>query len=335
VFYVRERGRFFPDDSEDKGRLLSAGFHNVMGYFRDDTPLMQLILDDTGQKKLNDLWDEFDFIADYTERTWVQYFFNQSGEVEGNGRESGSVRPSDKEVSATPVIFGLRDAYLAKARADHSPVGMEAIRDHFERVNGAIRYAESMRAEAEPKHLEALLNFAARAYRRPLPKAERDDIVGYYHTLREKNELTHEEAIRNSLVSILMAPDFSFRLDLLDARGPRSPEIKTVAAVSGRPLSAYALASRLSYFLWSSMPDQELLAHAAAGDLQRPEILIAQTRRMLKDNRASGLATEFGATGSTSGSSKNITPSTGSASPASTMSCERRCFRNPSECWRT
>ncbi len=64
-------------------------------------------------------------------------------------------------------------------------------------------------------------------------------------------------------------------------------------ATSGRALSAYALASRLSYFLWSSMPDQELLAHAAAGDLQRPDVLLAQTRRMLKDPRVSGLATEF------------------------------------------
>ena len=46
AFYIRERGRFYPDDSEDKGRLLSAGFHNVMGYVRDDTPLIELILDD-------------------------------------------------------------------------------------------------------------------------------------------------------------------------------------------------------------------------------------------------------------------------------------------------
>src|SRR5205085_1533048 len=50
TFYVKERGRYFPDDSEDKGRLLSAGYHNVMGYWRDDTPRMELILDDSGQK---------------------------------------------------------------------------------------------------------------------------------------------------------------------------------------------------------------------------------------------------------------------------------------------
>ena len=64
-----------------------------MGYFRDDTPLMELILDEKGQKELNRLWDEFDFIADYTSRTFVQYYYNQSGEVLGNGAESGQPRP--------------------------------------------------------------------------------------------------------------------------------------------------------------------------------------------------------------------------------------------------
>lgn len=64
-------------------------------------------------------------MAHFTARTWVQYFFNQS-EVQGNGREfSGSERPSDKAVSATPVIFGLRDAYLAKAAPGNNQVSME------------------------------------------------------------------------------------------------------------------------------------------------------------------------------------------------------------------
>ena len=60
------------------------------------------------------------------------------------------------------------------------------------------------------------------------------------------------------------------------------------------PLTDYALANRLSYFLWSSMPDAELLAHAARGDLRRPDVLRAQVRRMLRDERVSRLATEFG-----------------------------------------
>ena len=48
---------------------------------------MELILNEKGQKELNRLWDEFDFIADFTARTWVGYFFNQSGEVQGTGAE--------------------------------------------------------------------------------------------------------------------------------------------------------------------------------------------------------------------------------------------------------
>ena len=288
TFYVTERGRYFPDDSEDKGRLLSAGYHSVVGFFRDDTPLMELILDEKRQKEINRLWDEFDFIARFTERTWVQYFFNQSGEVQGKGAESATARPADHQVTDSAVITAMRDAYLAKATADptNDPVAPQAIRAHFDSIDSTLRRLEKERMEAEPKQLEALLGFTARAYRRPLTKEERDDLLAYYHALRTKNELSHEEALRDSVVSVLMSPDFLYRIDLSDAAAAssRSPV---------RPLSGYALASRLSYFLWCSMPDDELLRHAAAGDLRRPGVLLAQTRRMLKDARVDGLATEF------------------------------------------
>jgi Protein of unknown function (DUF1592)/Protein of unknown function (DUF1588)/Protein of unknown function (DUF1587)/Protein of unknown function (DUF1595)/Protein of unknown function (DUF1585) len=284
AFYVKERGRYFPDDSDDKGRLLSASYHNTMGYFRDDTPLMELILDEKGQKELDRLWDDFEFIANYTARTWIQYFFNQSGEVQGKGAESGTPRPLDHEIIDTAVIMGLRDAYLAKATADpeNDPAAPEAIHDHFGLVNTTLRNLEKERIDAEPKHLDALLHFASRAYRRPLTKAERDDLLAYYHSLRGK--LSHEAAIRDSIVSLLVSPDFLYRIELAGS--------KTSAARSV-PLSDYALASRLSYFLWSTMPDDELFRHAATGDLRRPDVLLAQTRRMLKDERARGLATEF------------------------------------------
>jgi hypothetical protein len=60
-----------------------------MGYTRDDTPLMEMILDEKGQKELDNLWLEFDTIADFTTRTYVQFFFNQSGEIEGTGARVG------------------------------------------------------------------------------------------------------------------------------------------------------------------------------------------------------------------------------------------------------
>jgi Protein of unknown function (DUF1592)/Protein of unknown function (DUF1588)/Protein of unknown function (DUF1587)/Protein of unknown function (DUF1595)/Protein of unknown function (DUF1585) len=318
TFYVTERGRYFPDDSEDKGRLLSAGYHNTGGYYRDDLPLVQLILDDNGKKELDRLWNEFDYIADFSAHTWTQYFFNQSGEVFGKGAESGSDRPTDHAVTDAEVISRMRDAYLAKAAADstNDPVAAEAIRAHFDQTNATLRSLEKERADAEPIQLEALLQFAERAYRRPLTQAERTDLLAYYHEDRTKNQLSHEEAIRNAITGVLMEPDFLYRLDIgmPTNESPSSPS-KTTASVTTNlssrpkrsgversavsllvatePLSSYALASRLSYFLWASMPDEELLRHAAANDLQKPSVLLAQTRRMMKDSRVRGLATEF------------------------------------------
>jgi len=296
VFYVTERGRFFPDDSQDKGRLLSAGYHSVVGFYRDDTPLIELILDENGKKEIDRLWREFDYIANFTARTWIQYFFNQSGEVQGKGAESASDRPANNEVTDEPVIFAMRDAYLKKAEADpaNDPIAPAAIRDHYERINATLRSLEMERKDSRPKHLQALVQLAARAYRRPLSKAESEDLLGYYQLLRTKNELTHEDAIRETAVTVLMSPDFLYRIDLQDSRPGGGPvSRKATPKGSSRRLSSYDLASRLSYFIWSSNPDEELLKHAAAGDLQKPDVLLAQTRRMLKDPRVRGLATEF------------------------------------------
>jgi Protein of unknown function (DUF1592)/Protein of unknown function (DUF1588)/Protein of unknown function (DUF1587)/Protein of unknown function (DUF1585)/Protein of unknown function (DUF1595) len=300
AFYITERGRYFPDDSEDKGRLLSAGYHNIMGYYRDDLPLIQLILDDNGIRELNRLWDEFDYIADFSARTWTQYYFNQSGEVFGKGDESGSERPTDHAVTDSEVIFKMRDVYLAKAAADPSndPVAAEAIRAHFDQTNATLRSLEKERTEAESRQLESLLQFAARAYRRPLTPAERTELIGDYHQDRTRNQLSHEDALRGAITEVLMEPDFLYRLDMTDPQTPsgagsHAVVLKTSTAVPAEPLSSYALASRLSYFLWASMPDEELLRHAAANDLQKPAVLLAQARRMMKDSRVRGLATEF------------------------------------------
>jgi hypothetical protein len=212
-FYARERGRFYPIDTIDKGRLLGAGFHNVMGYFRDDTVLSDMILDEAGRKELDRLWQEFDFIADYTIRTWDQFVFNSGG-----GR-SGVERPSFDESTTEPVIFRFRDHYLAQAAPSNNPAVTRAIETHFNGINTEIRWVERARKEAEPRHLEALLRFAARAYRRPLEQDERDEILGYYHELRDKSNLSHEEAIRASVISILVSPDFLYRVDLVDDAG--------------------------------------------------------------------------------------------------------------------
>src|SRR5262249_7583325 len=147
-------------------------------------------------------------------------------------------------------------------------------------------------SESDVGHSEGLPNFASRAYRRFLAQEERDEILAYYRELRDKNGMSHEDAVRASIVSQLVSPDFCYRVDLIEA-GMGSVPKSAGPAVGIRPLSNYALASRLSYFLWSSMPDEELMAHAAAGDLSKPATLAAQVRRMLKDDRSRALATEF------------------------------------------
>jgi hypothetical protein len=276
---------------------LSAGYHSVMGYWRDDNPLVELILDDKGKTELDKLWVEFDFYASHTARTFIQYYFNQSGEVLGGGAESGRPRPIGKEVTDSSVIAAIRDEYIALANASGNAIAAAWMPSHFDRIDATLRSLEKMRAAAEPVHLEALAKFAERAYRRPLSVAERDGLTLYYQKLRKQGALSHEDAMRDSVASILISPFFLYPVDLgpVEQKRALTSSAAVGSSVAAVPLSGYGLASRLSYFLWSSMPDQELLDRAAAGDLTRPTVLIAQARRMLKDPRARGLATEFGA----------------------------------------
>src|SRR5262249_16562798 len=170
AFCLRERGRFYPITSMDKGRFLGAGFHNVMGYFRDDAPLVQLILDESGKKELDALWQEFDFIADYTLRTYYQFIYNAG---EGGGlRRNISDRPSANEFATEAAIIRLRDQVLARVASEADPAIPDVVKDYFDRTNAQIRWVERARLEAEPRQLDALLKFAARAYRRPLAQEE-------------------------------------------------------------------------------------------------------------------------------------------------------------------
>jgi len=292
AFYVQERGKFFPDNSADAGRLLSAGYHSVMGFWRDDNPLVELILDEKGKKELDRLWTEFDFYASHTARTFIQFYFNQAGEVQGGGSEAALPRPVGREVTDSSVIAEVRDQYVALAKASGNGIAAAWMPQHFDRIDSTLRSLEKMRAAAEPVQLEALATFAARAYRRPLTRAERDSLLVYYQRLRKQGALSHEDAMRDAVASILISPVFLYRADLRDPAKGFPGGVSSRAAI---PLSGYELASRLSYFLWSSMPDQELLNHAATGDLSQRDVLTAQARRMLKDPRSRGLATEFAA----------------------------------------
>ncbi|HYO24594.1 MAG TPA: DUF1592 domain-containing protein, partial [Lacipirellulaceae bacterium] len=304
-FYMQERGRNYFDTRQDRGRYLSAGFHSLMGYFRDDQPLYELLLDESQQKELDAMWFELDFIASANERMFTEFYAGGSRQS-GGGDDDEGPEPVDGVVTSEATIRQLEAALLKRATTpddgrrrrryrrdddddDEPPrdpqdeaIGVQAIKDYFNWINGSIRRVERARIEAEPSHLDALLTFAARAYRRPLTDAEQQDLLAFYRAAREQDGLAHEAAVRECIVAVLMAPDFCYRIDLVPA------------AAGVHPLSDYDLASRLSYFLWASAPDDELLARAAAGDLHEPEVMVAQARRMMKDPRVRALAVEFG-----------------------------------------
>ncbi len=135
--------------------------------------------------------------------------------------------------------------------------------------------------DACAKHI--LSTLAHRAYRRPPTAAETDDLMAFY---REGKERGFEYGVGRALERILAGPEFLFLV--VD---------QPVDAASGEifKLSDYELATQLSFFLWSSIPDDELLTLAESGRLSTPEVLEQQVRRMLDDPRSESLIENFAA----------------------------------------
>ena len=123
-----------------------------------------------------------------------------------------------------------------------------------------------------------------RAFRRDVTDADIAPFMAMFAQARAGTSF--EYAIQEALQSILVAPEFLFRVEA-------GPAPATVAGTT-YPVDDFALATRLSFFLWSSIPDDELLDLASAGRLHDPAVLDAQARRMLKDPRARALVDNFG-----------------------------------------
>jgi mono/diheme cytochrome c family protein len=164
------------------------------------------------------------------------------------------------------------------------------------RPSSANAGATSARAlqEGEACARRILTTLARRAYRRPVADDDVQTLMGFYRAGREeasqeaKNDASQaasfDAGIQFALERILIDPDFLFRAE----RDPSS-----VAKGSSYRLTDLELASRLSFFLWSSIPDDELLDSAARGRLRDPETLARQLRRMLADKRSNALVENF------------------------------------------
>jgi hypothetical protein len=211
-------------------------------YYREDHHFRRLMLDDTQAARLDRLWDELHYVA--------------------------------QDALTLVDVFEQLWQY---ATQDADPSVFEPMREPIKQRAAAFR---QRLVDTQPKHLDAVLKFAEGAYRRPLTDADKDELRGLYHKLREQ-ELPHDEAIRLTLARVLVTPAFLYRAE------------KPGGGDKPGPVNDWELAARLSYFLWSSAPDAELRAVAASGKLRKPDVLAAQTRRMLRDPRVRRLATEF------------------------------------------
>jgi len=138
-------------------------------------------------------------------------------------------------------------------------------------------------ADAVPCAREILSSLGRRAYRRPVNEADMERLLGYFQRGQNKGA-SFDAGIENALAFILVSPQFLFRA-----------ETDPASAAPGSPyrISDLELASRLSFFLWSSIPDDELLTVASSGKLKDPAVLEQQVKRMLADRRSDALVQNF------------------------------------------
>jgi hypothetical protein len=213
-------------------------------YHREDDHLARLMLTDAEAAELDRLWQDLRFVSQ--EPLQLVVAFEQISEF------ATQDRPDLVEAFAP-----LRQPILDRAEA----------------------FAQQ-RLAAEPSHVEAIIEFAGRAWRRPLTSSQQQELRDVYRQLRA-GEIPHEEAIGLLLARVLTAPAFLYKLEQ-PAPG-RAPS----------PVTDGELATRLSYFLWSSLPDEALRQAAGHARLSDDEVLLQQTRRMLGDSRTRRLAIHF------------------------------------------
>ena len=137
-------------------------------------------------------------------------------------------------------------------------------------------------ADELPCARKIISKLARQAYRRPVNDSDLEDLLGFYQRGRNKGDF--ETGITTALQAVISSPEFVFRFE-------RTPA--GVAAGANYRVSDLELASRLSYFLWSTAPDDQLITAASEGKLSNPATLERQVRRMLSDSRSEALSSNF------------------------------------------
>lgn len=274
----------------DETRGLTAGFHLVEGFFRDDRPLVEKVLRESELIELERLWKELDFVTQRTETLLRGFVWFERSEREVlHDERFNFLRAEDPGLVRDEVLDQFERLYLDKMGVERAGNSLQPkspserydmIHGFFQEIRDGLARQRELESIALQRGLADLEQFASRAYRRPLTDEDRLSLHRLFNTLR-KNGQPIESSLRGVLIAILMSPDFCYHW-----WQQRDDDAM-------RPLDNYELASRLSFFLWSSVPDEALLAAAREGELSSAEDLVWQTRRMLADQRVESFAREF------------------------------------------
>jgi mono/diheme cytochrome c family protein len=188
-----------------------------------------------------------------------------------------SYAESDERVRPNTIDGGQQRVEAVHAFQIKGPVKVTGVSDSPSRQKIFICKPTSAADEDACAH-KIVANLAERAFRRPVTDADLKPLMAFYDKGR-KDEGTFDAGVRDSVAAILASPHFLYRAE--------------AASDHTRQLSDLELATRLSFFLWSSVPDKELLTLAENNQLSKPGVLDAQVHRMLRDKRAKSLTTGF------------------------------------------
>ena len=242
-------------------------FDNDVKYVRDDKFIYNHVLDDATRREVDQAWDDVYTSFEYHDHYWK--LLDAHYKLDRGSKHIGE---------------------LTKADFDAMPAEARAYALSLRKTYDTARAAEKT---AQPKHVEDCLEFASRAWRRPLSAKEKLELRTFYEKMLAADP-DHTRAIRALIARILVAPEFLYKLE---PGGPAAASlVRPAAAAGGTNLGAlnnWEVASRLSFFLWSSIPDDELRRAASAGELTDPAHLRKQAARMLADPKARRMATEF------------------------------------------
>jgi len=190
----------------------------------------------------------------------------------------------DNSANSLFLQSSLMERYISAAeRVVEDALPAAPTTDDHQRTRALVLVAQPGSGVTERQAAETILGrWLPRAFRRPATAAESSRAMEKYDHEREGGA-DHESAIKAVLAATLISPNFLFRVE------------SAPPASEPAPVNDWELASRLSYFLWSTMPDDELFDLARAGRLQEPAVLKGQLARMLADPKADTLATVFAA----------------------------------------